>query len=247
VLLGLFYPELLRLGKYTRLHASEHLNSNRWPELQIRKPTAAVDQWLKIQSSETAMTNYFFEAAKYPLPSEKLVATLESLVGYPLPSSYRSYLTQYNGAKVRHKARPDSPVFVRVQWKPEQPMKDESSEAVLHQWGCLLQNPDAPENVLASNLREKYLDFDGRIPKCTLPFLNDSGGSLFLILLSGSMAGSIVYWDRNWEGDAIDAAGQATLANIGLIANSFDEFLSRIEPQPDDWAAWEAKGKPPLP
>jgi hypothetical protein len=116
--------------------------------------------------------------------------------------------------------------------------------AILHQWCCLLRDPDAPEHVLASDLRRKYDIFRDRIPPGSIPFLNDPGGSLFLLMLKGSMNGAVLYWDRHWEGDALDDSGRPTQFNVGMVAPSFDAFVQSIEAPPEDWAAWEAMGKP---
>jgi hypothetical protein len=190
------------------------------------------------------MSNFFFEPQKYPLPDAALIADFERLVSARLPDAYRTYLETHNGAKLRHAGAPDQAPFVRVHWKPDQPMSEESAEATLHQWCCLLPDSEAPEHALASDLREKYDAFRDRIPSGCIPFLNDPGGSLFLLVLKGSMSGAVVYWDRNWEGDALDAAGRPTLFNVGMVAPSFDAFVQSIEAPPEDWAAWEAMGKP---
>jgi len=127
---------------------------------------------------------------------------------------------------------PLRPVRVQVHWKSDQPMRASSAVAILHQWCCLLDPSVRRRYRLAGEIQEKYKDFHARLPQDHLPFLNDPGGSLFLIRLGPSDNG-VYYWDRQFEGDAIVENGQPILYNVGFVAKCFEEFLSAAKPEPE--------------
>ncbi|MFI5625001.1 SMI1/KNR4 family protein [Nocardioides sp. NPDC051685] len=65
------------------------------------------------------------------------------------------------------------------------------------------------------------------IPDGFIPVGSDAGGGLFLLAVAGADHGSV--WHQSSETE-VDAAGNVTPVSRERLADSWDEFLSSIEP-----------------
>jgi len=63
--------------------------------------------------------------------------------------------------------------------------------------------------------------YQGRLPKHTLPIAIDEFDNLFLVSLARGTTGRILFWDHESEG---------TDASLALIAHGIKQFLGMLEP-----------------
>jgi hypothetical protein len=81
--------------------------------------------------------------------------------------------------------------------------------------------------------------FRGRIPSDTIAIGRDPGGSVFLLRISAARKGEVLFWRRGYENTERPGGEE----NVGFVASSFTGFLEAVEPEPDDWEAWEQQHK----
>jgi hypothetical protein len=74
------------------------------------------------------------------------------------------------------------------------------------------------------DLLDEYQTFSDRIPKRMLPIAQTPGSSQFCLSLSGIDKGKVLFWDM-----AEDVGGNAEDANLHLIADTFEEFIYKLQ------------------
>ena len=144
-----------------------------------------------------------WRSAKPPLP-ESVVRGAELILGYVLPSSYRSLVQQWPSG---HPDRSDFPVQGggrRGSW--------------ISCVGVLLSlDPRHTDNVFECL---KNLAIDDQLPDGLLPVSDDGGGDLICLdYRHNSSAPEVVYWAHELSGEEA----------VVPIAPSFDAFLELLE------------------
>jgi hypothetical protein len=162
--------------------------------------------------------------------SEGELEAIEKRLGVRLPESYRHFLTTY-GATMPRKL---------VVYNPVERLPPEISETGQ---GCVAVFYGTSSDVDdAYSLQRRMQYFSGRIPTNMLPIADDGGGDQILLGISGKEAGKIYFWDlRNEpldEEDYLEDYGkprppEAMFENVHLIADSFEDFLRRLEAKTD--------------
>ncbi|MCU7814938.1 MAG: SMI1/KNR4 family protein [Candidatus Thiodiazotropha sp. (ex Rostrolucina anterorostrata)] len=175
------------------------------------------------------------------------VCDLESRIKYKLPDDYRNHLLAYNGAKLCIKGHSGHPMQ-RLTWNIAKKPPGADVVSLLHQPMVLIRdwNSDKYLEDQYRDIRFLLKDIPYRIQRNCIPIWNDPGGSFFLLGTAGSISGKILYADRSYH--EYDETGERPIfSNVAFVANSFTNFVEMIEPEPDDWEAWEAAGMPHLP
>ena len=141
---------------------------------------------------------------------------LEDSLGETLPTEYRAFLIENNGACLT----PDEIIF---------PGKHEPYTLL----DCMLGLHDAPESI---DIVRKNVEF--LIPEDALPIAEDHGGDLICIGLRGVHRGRIFYWQHDYSRPGVvDGDWHGMI----LLAESFNEFVASMgRPQPG-WHSQSAK------
>ncbi len=175
-----------------------------------------------------------FEKPGGAIRAADLSATLSALGNPSLPAEYEQFLLKFNGARpFRTSAPADRSMFWRIWWPPD-------SEA------CSVGHVAFRSRMLRVNGRtEEGNDlvivnqvFIGRIPERSFVFGGAEGGSLFLFDLRPGRFGQVIYWERQYESP--DKWTRNPYHNVGWVADDFNDFLNRIEVEPEDFEAWES-------
>jgi hypothetical protein len=176
--------------------------------------------------------------------TEKRINSFEELIGIPLPKEYRTYLKHYSGADPYIEDLNADGYFVRIKWNSK--YADTADDyALLESPYMLLEDPNDEDNMRRWNdLRYAYETFKGRIPEDTIIIWDSGGADRFLLGIKNQNRGKVFLW--SWSNEEFDEKVPATYRNIAFVANSFTDFIQSIEPEPDDWDAWETAGKPHL-
>jgi hypothetical protein len=190
------------------------------------------------------MSTIIFDKSRAVPNKKSRIVEVEKMIGAQLPDDYRTYLLQNNGARPRVGGHEEKSVFVRVQWPDGEPAKSCGNVHVLHEPGLLLENWEHWSIQMANDLRWIITNVEG-IPKDTLAIWDDPGSNLFLLGIRKHNYGQVFYQAREYI--RFDANGNVTHDGIAFVANSFTEFIQMVEPDPDDYEAWVAAGKPHLP
>ena len=131
-----------------------------------------------------------------PKLNRATIAALERELGVQFPEQYQQFLMQTNGGS------PEPPYFR---------MGEGGSELnCFYQVGASRAIFDLA--AVVKSLRQ-------RVPHALIPIGDDAGGNLVCIGITGKRRGQIFFWDHEEERE------KPTYANIGKIANSFNEFL----------------------
>lgn len=159
-----------------------------------------------------------------PLSGSEIDA-LEKVLHASLPMFYRRFLETY-GATAFGKYVDFSP----AQGLPE----NVSSSGKGHFgffYGALSQQYDD-----SFSLEWNIAVYRERMPESIIPIGGDGSGDQICLGISGAQAGKIFYWDHNNEWDEEDYLDDGEpvppdlkFQNVHLVANSFDDFLLRLE------------------
>jgi len=147
-----------------------------------------------------------------PAPPAQLAA-LEKKVGLSLPDDYRRFLIACNGGYVGGKV-----------WFKGPTPEGKTADAGVHHIGGFREEWHFS---LAAN-SECYKD---RIPKVLLWVMDDPFGNAICVGLSGKHKGCVYFWDHENEPDDEEWDGEIeTAGNLQLLANTFTEFVSGLQP-----------------
>jgi hypothetical protein len=188
------------------------------------------------------MANIVYDRT-YEIPNEKSrIIEVEKMIGIRLPDDYRTYLLQNNGVQPCIEGYEKKPVFVRVLWPEDEPAKAFGDEQILAEPQILAEDKDEQETL---DIRWQIENDEGSVPTDTIVIWRDPGGNFFLLGIRKHNYGKVYFQARAYL--QFDPNGNVTHDAIAFVANSFTEFIQMVEPEPDDWDAWEAAGKPHLP
>jgi hypothetical protein len=138
----------------------------------------------------------------------EMIEAVETELGAKLPQAYVEYLLRYNGGS------PDPGTF---NYRTPDGRMQRSTVAWFFSVG-----PHEYENLL-----EYYKDFEGRVPRDTLPIARDPGGSLILLGVVGERCGKILFWDRENEAPEGEPPWEK---NVYPLADSLETFLGMLGP-----------------
>ncbi len=156
--------------------------------------------------------------SKGPPASNADIERVERQLDVAIPSAYRQFLKQHDGA------RPKSNCF--------SPSK---------RWGAGVTDflgVGPYDNAGLLQAQETYRD---RVPAWLLPVAETEGGNLILIALSGDDAGAVYFWDHEQEAEEGEPP---TTDNLHRLADSFDDYLGELRhgQPPDDLGAPPVSG-----
>lgn len=145
-----------------------------------------------------------FEDSERNLTLEDIEAAEERLQ-LSFPEEYKVFLLKHNGG---------SPTPNRFKYN-DQEGRDSSS---------LINYFHAIYDGRIDNLELKYqfLVSEGRLLKKMIPIANDPFGNLICLSAEGDDRGKVYFWDHELEPEI------AGYENMGLIADSFSEFLGKL-------------------
>jgi hypothetical protein len=162
--------------------------------------------------------------------SEDDLEAIETELGVRLPDSYRYFLTTYGASGARE----------IVTYNPVERLPPEISESGKG-YVSIFYGGTCPVGD-AYSLQRRMQYFSGRIPANMIPIADDGGVSQILLGFSGKEAGKVYFWDLNNEPldeeDYLEDYGkprppEAMFENVHLIADSFEDFLRRLEAKTD--------------
>lgn len=158
--------------------------------------------------------------------NEKQLLQMETLIGAKLPQDYREFLLKNNGATPKTDENEFDYVGFPIEWSG-QSWADRYRAAMLDALYSLDRNAPLP-------WWDAYEDFSKsqRIPHDTIPIGLDPGSNQILLGISGANRGKVFFWAMDQA--PIDDDAQATHDNVGLIANSFNEFVKNLRPWKDE-------------
>ena len=137
--------------------------------------------------------------------SEQAIVNAEAQLGFALPAPYRNFLLLYNGGHPEPAAFP-------IDNNPA------DTHGLVQAFLCINEQD-------VYNLATYVKRYRNRVPAGFLPIAVDPGGNLICLAMAGARAGKVYFWDHEEEAEE----GQPpTDKNVFLIANTFDEFLSRL-------------------
>jgi len=163
-------------------------------------------------------------------PSE--ISGLERQIGGRFPDAYRHFLATY-GASTFNGESPDNPYILFRTLTTLPPHITRDNKALFDAfYGGGKNEQDT------YSLPERWRYFLGRMPESIVPIGDDGGAGQICLGIKGSEAGKIYYWDQ--QNEPLDEATyledygearppEAIFQNVYLIANSFEDFLQRLE------------------
>jgi len=141
--------------------------------------------------------------------SDADLSAFEDELGRRLPDEYRTFLLSTNGGEPQQYNRLAG--------------RSAGAPTVSVRWLFGLRTGD--EYDLGAVRRT----MTGRLPAELLPIGTDSGGNLFCL----GDGGAVFYWDRDLDADDEE---QPSWKGAERLADSFGDFLARLEPAPEDFS-----------
>lgn len=167
--------------------------------------------------------------------SEGEIAAFEKELGVRLPEAYRQFLATY-GASTFNGASPNNPYILFSPLKPLPPQFKSGKGMFDAFYGA---ERDAEDGY---SLRVRTQFFAGRMPESIIPIGDDGGAGQICLGIKGAEAGKVYYWDQQNEPldeeDYLEDYGEprppeALFQNVHQIAESFEDFLRRLELKAD--------------
>jgi hypothetical protein len=158
------------------------------------------------------------------------IAHIEREIGNGLPPFYRKFLGQYGASGFRQ----------LVQFKPIRRLPPTISS-----WGgdyLFAVYGKEPKGHTMWDLLARIRFYKGRMPDSMIPIGDNGGGNQICLGVSGEESGKVFYWDRHNEFDEEEyledneppVPPELLYQNVHLVADSFEDFLQRLEVDPDE-------------
>ena len=154
---------------------------------------------------------------------EEELSSLETSLGAPLPRDYRLFLSEYGASMFGE--------YVMFQPVHRFPMTISSGGKgpFSHFYGA--------KSERHQRLIKKIATFQGRMPDTVIPIGDDGGGNQICLGITGNEKDKVYYWDHNNEWDEEDyledhgapMPPEVKFQNVYLIAESFEDFIQRLE------------------
>ncbi len=146
--------------------------------------------------------------SKPPVAAEEVLRA-ENTIGESLPEDYKRFLLEHNGGR-------PVPAGFPIRWnKPE--LARGAEFGMVGDFYAIYEGKPV-------NLLEGFRSHGTRIPKGAIAIARDPGGNLILLGLSGEHRGKVFFWLHDMDPEYDETAFE----NLGVIANSFDEFLQSL-------------------
>ena len=164
--------------------------------------------------------------------TEAEIAAFEEQLGVRLPEAYRQFLATY-GACEFNGTSPDNPYIVFRSLTPLPPHITKTDKALFDAFFGGARDEHDSYNL---GVRTRF--FAGRMPESIIPIGHDGGAGQICLGIKGTEAGKVYYWDQQNEPldeeDYLEDYGEprppeAMFQNVHLIAESFEDFLRRLE------------------
>jgi hypothetical protein len=164
--------------------------------------------------------------------TEAEITAVEEELGVRIPEAYRKFLATY-GASTFNGASPENPYIVFRSLKPLPPHITRSDKALFNVFYGKGKDERDPHGLL---VRIRF--FSGRMPESIIPIGDDGGAGQMCLGIKGAEAGKVYYWDQANEPldeeDYLEDYGEprppeAMFQNVHQIAESFEDFLRRLE------------------
>lgn len=158
------------------------------------------------------------------------IGEIERVVGDKLPGSYRQFLSRYGASGFQR----------LVQFRPARRLPPHISD-----WGgdylSALYGKE-PEGRDMFDLLTRIHFYKDRMPDSMIPIGDNGLGNQICLGVSGEAFGKVFYWDRHNEFDEDEyledheppVPPEMLYQNVHLVADSFEDFLQRLEIAPDE-------------
>jgi hypothetical protein len=168
--------------------------------------------------------------------TEAEIAAFEKEIGVRLPEAYRKFLGTY-GASTFNGASPDNPYILFRSLSTLPPHISNDDKGLFDAfYGAERDEHDA------YSVRVRTRFFAGRMPESIIPIGDDGGAGQICLGIKGAETGKVYYWDQANEPldeeDYLEDYGEprppeAMFQNVQQIADSFEDFLRRLEVKAD--------------
>lgn len=158
--------------------------------------------------------------------AEHSLAAIETSLGVRFPESYRTLLAAYGASGFEE----------YTDYQPVRPFPPGCSCSGVGHFGFFYGSEDPAHEEYGLLTRIQY--FSGRIPDNLTPIADNGIGDQICLCIRGEGAGAIYLWDQQNEpldeNDYLEEYGkprppEVIFQNVHLIADSFDDFLNRLE------------------
>jgi hypothetical protein len=163
--------------------------------------------------------------------SGNALAAIENLIDAKLPELYKSILSQYGAFAFNGRSENDPYVFFRS--LSTLPSYITGSGVAIFDFFYGAELEPGPLGLV-----KQIAFFKGRIPQEMIPIGGDGGAGQICLGIKGAEAGKVYYWDQRNEPldeeDYLEEYGEprppeAMFQNVHQIADSFEDFLQRLE------------------
>jgi hypothetical protein len=166
---------------------------------------------------------------------EAEILRIEQELGVRLPEAYRQFLLTYGGCEFAG-ASPDNPFIVFRPLTPLHPRFKSGYGPFDAFYGKERERRDKRRDLYS--LRQCIHFYKGLMPETIIPIGDDGIAGQICLGIKGKERGKVYYWDRENapldEEDYLEEYGrprppEALFENVYLIAESFEDFLQRLE------------------
>ena len=173
---------------------------------------------------------------KFKPMTEAEISAFEKQIGAVLPEAYRKFLASY-GASTFNGASPNNPYIVFRSLKPLPSHIAKNGKGLFDAFYGGEKDERDPHS-----LRVRFRFFSGRMPENIIPIGDDGGAGQIGLGIKGAETGKVYYWDQQNEPldeeDYLEDYGkprppEAMFQNVYQIAESFEDFLRRLETRVD--------------
>lgn len=154
-----------------------------------------------------------------PAATEEQIVAAEHELGAHLPQEYRAFLKQFNGATFSR--------WLRFLLPGEDPDDDCGYGRLRMIFGV---NDQVDGSLVHS---QNDYDFYRRVPKSIICISEWNGYFRACLCVRGSARGKVYWWDPVLPWEESEEENVPTRQYLTLVASNFNEFLERLEIDPD--------------